>query len=71
MEIVSERALGRWENEGGGLARELRDQFPGVRDWHYLDTAASAQKPQAVIDAVARAMGTTIVQIIPLCSNLS
>ncbi|MBK6707114.1 MAG: cysteine desulfurase [Sphingomonadales bacterium] len=57
MAVVSERALGRWENEGGGLARELRDQFPGVRDWHYLDTAASAQKPQAVIDAVARAMG--------------
>ena len=57
MEIVSDRALGRWENEGGGLARELRDQFPGVRDWHYLDTAASAQKPQAVIEAVSRAMG--------------
>ena len=57
MEIVSERALGRWENEGGGLARELRDQFPGVRDWHYLDTAATAQKPQAVIEAVSRAMG--------------
>ena len=57
MEIVSERALGRWENEGGGLARELRDQFPGVRDWHYLDTAATAQKPQVVIEAVSRAMG--------------
>lgn len=57
MEIVSDRALGRWENEGGGLARELRDQFPGVGDWHYLDTAASAQKPQAVIEAVSRAMG--------------
>jgi cysteine desulfurase / selenocysteine lyase len=57
MAIVSERALGRWENEGGGLVRQLRDQFPGVRDWHYLDTAATAQKPQAVIDACARAMG--------------
>ena len=57
MAIVTERALGRWENEGGGLARELRDQFPGVRDWHYLDTAATAQKPQAVIEACARAMG--------------
>ncbi|WP_120718125.1 aminotransferase class V-fold PLP-dependent enzyme [Tsuneonella amylolytica] len=37
--------------------------FPGLvgRDgqpWHYLDTAATAQKPQAVIDAVSRAMGT-------------
>ena len=57
MVIASDRALGRWENEGGGLARELRDQFPGVRDWHYLDTAATAQKPQAVIDACTRAMG--------------
>ena len=35
----------------------IRDQFPGVRDWHYLDTAATAQKPQVVIDAMARAMG--------------
>ncbi len=25
--------------------------------WHYLDTAATAQKPQAVIDATVRAMG--------------
>ncbi len=33
-------------------------QFPGLADdWHYLDTAATAQKPQAVIDAVATAMG--------------
>ncbi|MEO0644484.1 MAG: cysteine desulfurase, partial [Pseudomonadota bacterium] len=36
--------------------------FPGLvaRDgapWHYLDTAATAQKPRAVIDAMARAMG--------------
>ena len=57
MAIVSERALGRWENEGGGLRRELREQFPGVRDWHYLDTAATAQKPQAVLDAMMRAGG--------------
>ena len=26
--------------------------------WHYLDTAATAQKPQVVIDAMARAMGS-------------
>lgn len=38
-------------------ASSIRDNFPGVRDWHYLDTAATAQKPQAVIDALARAMG--------------
>ena len=31
--------------------------FPGIGDWHYLDTAATAQKPQAVLDASTRAMG--------------
>ncbi|MGX7927611.1 aminotransferase class V-fold PLP-dependent enzyme [Tsuneonella sp. HG094] len=30
---------------------------PGGQPWHYLDTAATAQKPQAVIDAVTRAIG--------------
>ncbi|MFA7585342.1 MAG: cysteine desulfurase, partial [Novosphingobium sp.] len=37
---------------------ELKADFPGlVGDWHYLDTAATAQKPQAVIDATVNAMG--------------
>jgi len=36
--------------------------FPGLvtatgKPWHYLDSAATAQKPQAVIDTVARALG--------------
>ena len=39
------------------LQTRRRDDFPGVGDWHYLDTAATAQKPQAVLDAVNRAMG--------------
>ncbi|MEM6586524.1 MAG: cysteine desulfurase, partial [Pseudomonadota bacterium] len=44
------------------LERDLRADFPGLvtRDgapWRYLDTAATAQKPQAVIDAMVRAMG--------------
>lgn len=39
-----------------------KTDFPGLLSdtgqvWHYLDTAATAQKPQAVIDACARAMG--------------
>ncbi len=38
-------------------ALNVRDQFPGVGDWHYLDSAATAQKPQAVIDAIALAYG--------------
>ena len=37
----------------------VRADFPGLaNNWHYLDTAATAQKPQVVIDAMARAMGT-------------
>ena len=41
----------------------LREQFPGLLNkdgtggWHYLDTAATAQKPQAVIDATVNALG--------------
>ncbi|MGZ5861628.1 MAG: aminotransferase class V-fold PLP-dependent enzyme, partial [Croceibacterium sp.] len=36
--------------------------FPGLvtssgKPWHYLDSAATAQKPQAVIDAVTKALG--------------
>ncbi|MEE4349014.1 MAG: cysteine desulfurase [Pacificimonas sp.] len=35
-----------------------RADFPGLADgWSYLDSAATAQKPQAVIDAIARAYG--------------
>jgi cysteine desulfurase/selenocysteine lyase len=38
-------------------ALSVRDQFPAIRDWHYLDSAATAQKPQAVIDAITNAYG--------------
>ena len=39
-----------------------KGDFPGLvtdagKEWHYLDTAATAQKPQAVVDAVAQALG--------------
>ncbi len=36
---------------------DYRADFPGIGGWHYLDTAATAQKPQAVIDATVNAMG--------------
>ncbi|GAA4749731.1 cysteine desulfurase [Sphingomonas daechungensis] len=36
-------------------ALDVRSQFPAVGDWHYLDSAATAQKPQAVIDAITEA----------------
>jgi cysteine desulfurase / selenocysteine lyase len=54
----TERAVGRWENEGGSVAYNVRDQFPGLaNNWHYLDTGATAQKPQVVLDAMMRAGG--------------
>ena len=34
-----------------------RADFPGIDGWHYLDTAATAQKPRVVIEAMARALG--------------
>jgi cysteine desulfurase/selenocysteine lyase len=36
-------------------ALNLRDQFPAITGWHYLDSAATAQKPRAVIDAITEA----------------
>jgi cysteine desulfurase/selenocysteine lyase len=49
-------------NAPATLTRDYAAEFPGLRTadgaaWHYLDTAATAQKPRAVIDAMARAMG--------------
>lgn len=43
-------------------AAELRSDFPGLvtpegQPWHYLDTAATAQKPRIVIEAMTRALG--------------
>jgi cysteine desulfurase/selenocysteine lyase len=40
----------------------LKADFPGLVNpdgspWHYLDSAATAQKPQVLIDAVTRALG--------------
>jgi len=36
-------------------ALDVRSQFPAIENWHYLDSAATAQKPQAVIDAITEA----------------
>ena len=36
-------------------ALNVRDQFPAIAGWHYLDSAATAQKPQVVIDAITEA----------------
>src|SRR3954453_20743752 len=34
---------------------DVRGQFPAIENWHYLDSAATAQKPQTVIDAITEA----------------
>ncbi|HVI05146.1 MAG TPA: cysteine desulfurase [Sphingomicrobium sp.] len=36
-------------------ALDVRSQFPAIENWHYLDSAATAQKPRAVIEAITRA----------------
>ena len=35
-------------------ALSVRGEFPAIAGWHYLDSAATAQKPQAVIDSITR-----------------
>ena len=38
--------------------------FPAIPEgWAYLDSAATAQKPQAVIDAIARGYGETYATV--------
>lgn len=45
-------------NASTTLSRTYRADFPGLgSDWHYLDSAATAQKPRAVLDALERAYG--------------
>lgn len=44
--------------EPRGVGRSRATDFPGLaNNWHYLDTAATAQKPQVVLDAMMRAGG--------------
>ncbi|MBL8656448.1 MAG: SufS family cysteine desulfurase [Altererythrobacter sp.] len=47
---------------GAANGRGSKADFPGLLNsdgsaWHYLDTAATAQKPRVVIEAMARALG--------------
>ena len=60
-ELIAEPAAccARWRGErpvDHRRALDVRDQFPAIAGWHYLDSAASAQKPQAVIDAITRGL---------------
>jgi len=52
--------------QAGGEASplDLVSDFPAIPDgWAYLDTAATAQKPRAVIDAIARAYSETYATV--------
>ena len=43
---------------------DVRADFPAIpKGWAYLDTAATAQKPQAVIDAIARGYDTSYATV--------
>ena len=55
---VEGREVGRQRVSTSLDTNGIKSQFPGLAGgWHYLDTAATAQKPQAVIDATVNAMG--------------
>lgn len=52
-------AAGGSMNAPTTFVRDHRADFPALADgWAYLDSAATAQKPQVVIDAIARGYGT-------------
>jgi cysteine desulfurase/selenocysteine lyase len=54
---VRSKAVLRQAQDERSLASHRAD-FPGIAaDWHYLDTAATAQKAKPVLDAIARAYG--------------
>ena len=60
--LASPKAASPLHRPSGGppprSGEDLRKDFPGLTPgWHYLDTAATAQKPQTVVDATVNAMG--------------
>src|SRR5436309_2252261 len=43
---------------------DLLADFPAIpAGWHYLDTAATSQKPRPVLDAINRAYGETYATV--------
>ncbi|WP_167074564.1 cysteine desulfurase [Sphingomonas vulcanisoli] len=47
-----------------GSPLDVLSDFPAIpADWSYLDTAATSQKPQPVIDAITRAYGETYATV--------
>lgn len=59
---ISRRLRQAQPERAGAQLLDHRADFPGLvtadgKPWHYLDSAATAQKPQAVIDAIAQSYG--------------
>jgi len=64
MSIVLDQALPRPLPQAGGEALDRLSDFPAIpKGWAYLDTAATAQKPQVVVDAITRAYGETYATV--------
>ena len=62
--IVREQALPRSLPQAGGEPLDLVADFPAIPEgWAYLDTAATAQKPRPVIDAIARGYAETYATV--------
>ena len=52
------------KREGSSAPLDVLADFPAIpAGWAYLDTAATAQKPQPVIDAITRAYDTTYATV--------
>ncbi len=64
MSTTLDQALPRPLPQAGGEALDRVSDFPAIPEgWAYLDTAATAQKPQAVVDAITRAYGETYATV--------
>ncbi|MES3151403.1 cysteine desulfurase [Sphingomonas faeni] len=64
MSITLDQALPRPLPQAGGEALDRLSDFPAIPEgWAYLDTAATAQKPQVVVDATTRAYGETYATV--------
>jgi len=64
MSAALHQALPRPLPQAGGEALDRVSDFPAIPEgWAYLDTAATAQKPQAVVDAITRAYGETYATV--------
>jgi len=66
MTMLAGHPLPRPLPQAGGESRplDLVSDFPAIPEgWAYLDTAATAQKPRAVIDAIARGYSQTYATV--------